>query len=764
MSSNDPFADYPAAQQQPQKVDPNDPFANYPAPQTDMGVDDDPFANFPRAMDTPEPKIKEEVKQELSDFDSVAGARAFLEGMTFGFSDEVGTAISAGISAIGSDENFSELYDKYYDEYKERQRAFEEANPNAAMALEVGGAFLNPVNFVGKIKGAGQLITRAAAEGGVAGFGNAEGGVAERSQGALEGAAIGAAFGGGIALGGFMLKGAFGRKVAQDLEDAEGNFTPLTLAIKEEDGAVADMVRRMYRDVLSPSLGGSRLRKQEDLVVAAKEESIGVAKKNLGEIKSIAKKEISAIKNDLRSNLESASDELSLQKEFLDLDKVDAKLVTDSVYAKLSDRVKSNLSRASRKGGEIKEATEAGFRLEAFKNSLPAGTLKADAKYILGIDHPNSQLARVYDVWKSRGFKMLKGKEYKIDMESFTKDIGKRINEDRAIQLMAETNKGLQDSIDTSLGVIARDIVNGKIDGETLSAVRSSFGTASAKKVDPMESAVLSKVQDALDGIIFKQLTPKAKKDFIAEKAKWRTNIVLRQAVLDNSDKIGKHGAFTPQDWLTGIKKLDQYGVSTGKGALRNEAESFGKITKDLDESIKESAKKLADRLDDRKRRVLARETNKLKVKKGQLTRETTKLKRNLRGNAEKAQEFASNTKAIEELDGTINGLQSELAQINQLRSTARPTWFHIMAAQNSLGSGLGLMGNALKATGMVAASTLGIASGLVSKGAQKAVAGQTKAQEAAMRGVNAAESGMLNVSPILARAMVQSQETPPPR
>lgn len=705
-----------------------------------------------------------EVKEDLADFDHVAGARAFLEGMTFGFSDEVGTAISAGISAISSDENFSELYDKYYDEYKERQRAFEEANPNAAMALEVGGAFLNPVNFAGKIKGAGTLITRAAAEGGLAGFGNAEGGVAERSQGALEGATVGAVFGGGIALGGFMLKGAFGRRVAQDLEDAEGNFTPITLAVKESDGAVADAVRRMYRDVISPSLGGAGLRKQEDLVVATKEESIGVAKKNLGEIKSIAKKEIATIKNDLRSNLEKASDELSLQKEFLDIDKVDAKAVTESVYSKLSDRVKSNLSRASRKGGEVKEATEAGFRLEAFKSSLPAGTTKADAKYILGIDNPNKQLDRLYEVWGDKGFKMIKGKGYKIDMDSLTQDIGKRIKEDRAVQLMAETNEGLQKSIDKSLSVIAKDIVNGKIDGETLATVRSSFGTAAANKVDPMEAAVLSKVQSALDDIIFKQLTPKARKSFMAEKAKWRTNIVLRQAVLDNSDKIGKHGTFTPQDWLTAIKKLDQYGVSTGKGALRNEAESFGKITQDLDESIKDSAKKLADRLDDRKKRELARYTNKVKAKKGQLIRETNKLKRNLRGNAEKAQEFASNTKAIDELDGTLNGLQGELAQINKLRSVARPTWFHIMAAQNMLGAGVGLLGNVAKVAGMGAASTFGLGRGLVSKGAQKAVAGQTKVQQAAMRGVNAAESGMLNVSPILARAMVQSQETPPPR
>lgn len=748
MSMNDPFAKYAQQQQQVQQT------ASVQQPV----VDNDPLAKYALPKGSPELANTGEV-EETGDFDEVAGALTFLEGLTFGFSDEIGLGISAGIQAITSDESIGDIYDRERAEYKARLKAFEEANPNAAMALEIGGAVVNPLNFMGKIKGIVQLGARAAGEGALYGIGKGES-LEDRATKAVEGAVYGLAGAGVVSAGGFLLKGAFGRRVAEDLQKADGSFTPITLAVKETDGGVADFVRRGYRDVVAPSFGGGAIREQENIFIQGVQTAESVAKKNLDDLKTLAKKEIAEVSNNLRTGIEDVNEKLAQSKALVADEAEDAKDVISRFYASLDQNTMNGISRHARKAKEVKESMETGFRVQAFNASLPASTLKADRDFILNASTPNQQLERLSEVWASRGFSSIKGKKYKFSLEDLATRIRGKLEGQEFLRWAGETKDSIGTFVNKNVSLIAEDIVDGKIDGARLAAIRSGVGRAAGQKSDVVESAVLEQVRDAIDDIIYKQLTPKQKQAFIADKKAWQTNTVLRKVVEDNSAEVGKRGVFTPEDWVKTIKKVSPYSARIGKGALRNEAESIGMTIKKLDENVKASAKSLSDKLDLRKQRELTRQKRLKQARQAKLRSEATTLKRRMRQEAEVAKDFASNKVGQDKLVAEIASLDSEIKRLNQLRSPARPTWYHVMAANNMLGSGIAVVGNIGKGVGMVAASTpLGRA--LASPTGQKVLAGQTATQQAAMRGVEGLEQVVLKASPLLAKGMLSGTEQP---
>jgi dGTP triphosphohydrolase len=715
------------------------------------------FEEYAPPKSSPDLASSQEV-EEVADFDEVAGALVFLEGLTFGFSDEIGLGVMAGVQAITSDEDIGDIYDRERAEYKARLKEFENANPIAATALEVGGAIANPLNFMGKIKGAVQLGARAMGEGALYGLGKGES-LEDRATKAAEGAAYGLAGAGIVSAGGFLLKGAFGRRVAEDLEKADGSFTPITLAIKETDGGVADFVRRGYRDVIAPSFGGSVVREQENVFIQGVQTAESVAKKNLEDLKVLAKKEIAEVNNGLRTGVEDINEKLAQSKAIVADEAEDAKDVITRFYSNLDQNVVNGVSRQAKKAKELKEGMETGFRVQAFNASLPSATLKADRDFILNATTPNQQLERLSQVWASRGFSSIKGKKYKFNIDDLASRIRGKLEGQEFLRWVGETKDGIGTFVNKNVALIADDIVDGKIDGARLAAIRSGVGRAAGQKSDVVETAVLEQVRDAIDDIIFKQLTPKQRKAFNADKKAWQTNTVLRKVVEDNSAEVGKRGVFTPEDWVKTIKKVSPYSARIGKGALRDEAESIGLSIKKLDEGVKASAKSLSDKLSMRKQRELTRQKKIKQAKQAKLRSDATKLKRQMRQEAEFAKDFADNKVGQDKLVAEIASIDSEIKRLNQLRSPARPTWYHVMAANNMLGGGIAAIGNVGKATGMTALSATGLGRALASPTGQKVVVGQTATQQALMRGVEGAEQGVLRMSPLLAKGMLSGTE-----
>lgn len=154
-----------------------------------------------------------------------------LQGLTFGFSDEIGASVGA-LGSIFTDETFSEAFDRRVADSRNDLEEFRKANPKLALGGEIAGSIAPVVAsllltpFTGGASGTGaaaatarilsnpllagkvakpglnilqrtaQGIKIGALQGGVAGAGYSEGGVGDRLIGATGGGIAGAAIGG----------------------------------------------------------------------------------------------------------------------------------------------------------------------------------------------------------------------------------------------------------------------------------------------------------------------------------------------------------------------------------------------------------------------------------------------------------------------------------------------------------------------------------------------------------------------------------------
>lgn len=133
--------------------------------------------------------------------DTIGGAvRQAARGATFGFGDEIAAGVGAtAAAALGRPGTWSENYDAALAHNRERDKAFEAQHPYLSLGAQVAGAVANPVS---RLSAAGSLPARVgmnslinAGLGGVAGFGEGEGGFHNRMGSAATGAAGGALIG-----------------------------------------------------------------------------------------------------------------------------------------------------------------------------------------------------------------------------------------------------------------------------------------------------------------------------------------------------------------------------------------------------------------------------------------------------------------------------------------------------------------------------------------------------------------------------------------
>lgn len=131
--------------------------------------------------------------------------RQGARGLALGFGDEIAAGVTAGAGAlVGEPGTIGERYAAALENNRARDKAFETQYPKTSLAAQVGGALLNPLSRVG-MGGSSTLPIRMAknalaggALGGVAGFGEGEGGFTNRLGAALTGAGSGAVIGGAL--------------------------------------------------------------------------------------------------------------------------------------------------------------------------------------------------------------------------------------------------------------------------------------------------------------------------------------------------------------------------------------------------------------------------------------------------------------------------------------------------------------------------------------------------------------------------------------
>ena len=158
-------------------------------------------------------------------------ARSGLQGLTFGFSDEIGAGVGAAFDSVFSDQSFNDAFDKRVEDSRSKLKSFSKANPKTALAADITGSVApviasllltpftggtsstgaaatgarilsNPL-LAGKIAQPGKgLLSKSfeagkigALQGGVAGAGYSEGGATERVIGGGIGGVVGTGIG-----------------------------------------------------------------------------------------------------------------------------------------------------------------------------------------------------------------------------------------------------------------------------------------------------------------------------------------------------------------------------------------------------------------------------------------------------------------------------------------------------------------------------------------------------------------------------------------
>lgn len=203
-----------------------------------------------------------------------AQVRAFNQGTTFGFADEidaVGAAAETGLNNLGRrmlgkpdvGYGMKDAYGAVMDAQAEGDATFRREHPVQSIGLEIGGGIVAPgTGAAGRLVSQGTTavarIGRAAVAGGamgaVAGAGHARGDVAQRGKGALMGATTGAVAGavlsGGIEgarTGARMINNASGHRFSSPAASAAGRLRDALRADGVDDQAINAAVAEYER-------------------------------------------------------------------------------------------------------------------------------------------------------------------------------------------------------------------------------------------------------------------------------------------------------------------------------------------------------------------------------------------------------------------------------------------------------------------------------------------------------------------------------------
>tara|TARA_R100000808_G_C2155259_1_gene167277 strand:- start:10485 stop:12701 length:2217 start_codon:yes stop_codon:yes gene_type:complete len=209
--------------------------------------------------------------------------RSGLQGLTLGFSDEIGAGVGAAFDSVFTDQSFNEAFDKRVTDSRSKLKSFSKANPKTALAADITGsvapviASLLLTPFTGGASGTGVAATGArilsnpllagkiakpgsgllsksfeagkigALQGGVAGAGYSDGSATDRAIGTGLGVGAGALIGGVTPS---VLTGA-GKVIGSGVDAVKNVFTKKSNFTKDETKAIKIIAEQFARDEIS---------------------------------------------------------------------------------------------------------------------------------------------------------------------------------------------------------------------------------------------------------------------------------------------------------------------------------------------------------------------------------------------------------------------------------------------------------------------------------------------------------------------------------
>jgi hypothetical protein len=508
-------------------------------------------------------QAKLEEDQRAEDNIGVNALRTFGQGVSFGFGDEIAGGARALLSGDwDSIDTFKDSYASFRDDEREQIARFSEDHPFAAFLAEMGGGALSggvgltrtlaKAGAKGLAKGvtAKDALGRGAVEGGVYGFGSAEGDGLDRLKNAGFEGILGAGLGGGLTkLGDAVSKR---RIIDDDLVDPEtGEFTPLHLLADEEDS-----IGSFYRSVLGKGLwGGRMLRDQQKPTVS----------RATGDVEDIIdEQEFRKLNADL--DVEDARDRADALKDQgkgieQELEIANRKIADEAEVAEIrrADADADELARIDSDLNLQTEAIEREFRELAGLEGLPphARGLLDD----VDLNDPKAVNDVLTDFYDNKAFMDVKGKGQAF---TFDGEIGEMIDRvlsedpdlamqfrDTLIPFLQRKQKNLagNDAPGTSLVPqdYIEDMLNGEllIDGEALMAFRNLFANNSGGKA----AYASRQIKDVFDDYIIKSLDDDAAARFIQDKD-FYTNFLSYNKALQATNKQGNY-LFTPDQYAS---------------------------------------------------------------------------------------------------------------------------------------------------------------------------------------------------------------------
>lgn len=707
-------------------------------------------------------KDKEQLEVEdvaWSSEDSLAAAQRFFSSMALGWGDEMGLWTAAAAASVATGTPIKEVYADMRKTYDAQQEQFKERQAGAAMAADVLGSVASPVNVLRGVQAATKLGQAAATGGRVAAesaiYGAGEAGEGQRLSGAVSGAGQGlVGYGvlrGTMGLGGKTVSAFTRRNVEGDLIDDAGEFVPITLAASKPDG-VEGAVHTFYRDIVAPSFGGKGVIKAQEQKIIGKAEEYYTAQKAMSkEMDEGVKRKVQENKDLMSTAAKALEEERKNLKALQKTETADTLVpLKDKLQALKTGKAEEIAGKATSDVNRTLDARRFDFRNQAFAEAMPAEARINEIQKVLSIEDVGQRVRALDDLWSKRGYSMIKGKKIRVNKNEFEKALADGITQDPVFKVLLPDISSFKNNVMDAISNISkfRDASN-RIDGDTLSTVRSRLGTFAAAAGDPQVRKAYYMAQGKIDDIIKKQLTPAQKEAFESESKKWKSTVVLRDAIENTRVDPKKRGVFDESDWIKAASDNNNLDKRYGTGPLVKAAHVLESNLKSAEKSIAKRAANLAKAKAVLVEKTISEHSQKLKTQLEKIDANIADKKAKLRNNPQFSQEIARDTLLKQQKEAEVAALKSQLDELKQLRSSQNPSWFYTLAATGIL-AGFTTGGALGAGAGLAAAAGTGRV--LATPTAQRIVAGQTAPQMGVQRMLQADATG--RTADILARSI----------
>jgi len=541
--------------------------------------------------------LNEEVQTQESWYeDPLNAARMVVDGMWFGWSEEVGAGIAAGLVKMlgmyGSERPYAEIYNEMVSDIRAERDAYEEKHETASTLLNLAGGLASPANVAGAgvIGRAGQgrrLVSGmgvGATEGAIIGAGAAEAG--DTLEGAKTGALLGATVPLALTGGRKLIDAATSRKITEELGEG-ADFIPLPLAASGQEGKYVGLISSFYKDIVGKSFGGASLISQQSKrFVNTLKEDIGKTKEDIDSLVNKSKSLLSEAKKANSADLNASKVAVKALKE------TKTSLKNEVTKRFQAEKELINAVKTQQLDATTNAAEEA-FRRRAIYNSIPSGIDKKAVDEILNTKDLQKVNTLLDEQWNKNSFRMVKDKKFRVNPQQITDKLNVLLQDDimiangltgtAATNSAANFTEALLDQYTTK---------GGWIDGQKLSALRSALGRSASLigDKDVVQTRMLREFQNVLNDSIEAQLKGPSKKAFQEQREQWATFSILKDATVKASTEAGKRGQFTAQDWLNASKMGRENLLRKGSVKLQDEANKTAERVQQRDNHLIEVA------------------------------------------------------------------------------------------------------------------------------------------------------------------------------